>query len=365
MCRNKVVLLLASLIFVLLSGELALRVYYVYYKHWTVADVRFTPKYRDYYFFGPALKSDYAPNIKKAYNAGLFKYGFHGTGKVRKENGNVIRILCFGGSTSLAGNYPEHLQELFDEGMRNSGYTVEVVNAACPAWTTTHSLIQFVTRGLYLDPDIIIVYHAINDSYLSDDEWLFRLREVQYEKNGGFLQLHSYLYNFLKARIYKTQASVEAWLWLREVKKGKIDRNDTMLDRPSPNIFEKDMESFVAISRFNGIKPVFVTMPLNYDPKDSYEENAERAAKYVYKKFENQTKVVDKINQTTRKIARKYGIPLIDIAGSDSIDLKKDDFSDLCHFTTSGANKFSAKLYQKIRPMVIELIALRKSNSSK
>ena len=80
----------------------------------------------------------------------------------------VYRIVAIGGSTTyglfldlwqLA--YPRQLQETLQ---RDYGYgAVEVINAGVPQYSTWESAVNMLLRIPDLEPDLIIIYHGIND----------------------------------------------------------------------------------------------------------------------------------------------------------------------------------------------------------
>ena len=78
-----------------------------------------------------------------------------------------FRIVCLGGSTTYTADvkdyrnsYP-YLLEIF---LNTKGYDdVTVVNAGGGSWSSWESLINFQLRVLDLEPDLVIVYHGIND----------------------------------------------------------------------------------------------------------------------------------------------------------------------------------------------------------
>ena len=52
---------------------------------------------------------------------------------------------------------------LLEEHLRSLGYDVEVVNAGQPWFTTARSLTNYAVQMRHLDPDVVIVMHAVND----------------------------------------------------------------------------------------------------------------------------------------------------------------------------------------------------------
>ena len=82
---------------------------------------------------------------------------------------NEFRIVCIGGSTTFdseiednAKTYPARLQFYLEK----KGYTVKVINAGVPGWTSYENLINFAFRISDIGPDLIIDYDAWNDLYL-------------------------------------------------------------------------------------------------------------------------------------------------------------------------------------------------------
>ncbi|PJF39497.1 MAG: hypothetical protein CUN54_08600, partial [Phototrophicales bacterium] len=73
-------------------------------------------------------------------------------------------IFTIGGSTT-AGSYPQSLHTYLSSNLPDT--QIRVVNGGVPAWTTAESLINFALRGLEYDPDLIVIYHAFNDTFPS------------------------------------------------------------------------------------------------------------------------------------------------------------------------------------------------------
>jgi lysophospholipase L1-like esterase len=78
-----------------------------------------------------------------------------------------FRIVCIGGSTTyttFVSDYKNSYPLLMQEKLRQAGHTnIRVINAGTPAYTSFESLVNFEFRILDLEPDMIVVYHAIND----------------------------------------------------------------------------------------------------------------------------------------------------------------------------------------------------------
>lgn len=80
----------------------------------------------------------------------------------------AFRIVALGGSTTYGellddwrDAYPARLEQMLHD---EYGYEqVEVINAGVPYYTTWDTLVNFEFRVLDLQPDLVIVYHAVND----------------------------------------------------------------------------------------------------------------------------------------------------------------------------------------------------------
>jgi len=104
--------------------------------------------------------------------------GYRGDDIVMPKPDGVYRIVALGGSTTFGEYlstyqeaYPHQLQQILRE---TYGYTdVDVINAGVPGYTTWESAVNLLLRVPDLDPDMVIVYHGINDvnSRLSDPQY--------------------------------------------------------------------------------------------------------------------------------------------------------------------------------------------------
>jgi len=225
----------------------------------------FYPVFRDYYFLGTSFKPNsggswqYIPEFK------INSLGFRGEEfPILKEEG-TLRIACFGGSTSHSGNYPEKLAKLLKEEFRNIK-KIEVINAAVPHWTITQNLIQFITRVIYLKPDFIIIYDAINGINMQEHKWLYHLPAVNYKEYSGFLRNNFVLHNFIIGRVNKLKDAWDYFDWKRRVVRSlPLKKTGITVDDFSPQIFETDIENFIILAKHYDITVILVTMPFNYE----------------------------------------------------------------------------------------------------
>ncbi len=105
-------------------------------------------------------------------------HGYHGPEIAVPKPRDVYRIVALGGSTTFGLfldswqlAYPHKLEQHLQ---RDYGYShVEVINAGVPQYSTWESAVNMLLRVPDLEPDMVIIYHGINDVgvRLSDPEY--------------------------------------------------------------------------------------------------------------------------------------------------------------------------------------------------
>ena len=107
-----------------------------------------------------------APNYAKGPNRHN-TLGFRGDEVAVPKPAGVYRIVLLGGSTTYSTGVDDYVRSypvVLQQRLRAAGHgQVEVVNAGCSMYSSWESLINFQFRVLDLEPDLVIVYHGIND----------------------------------------------------------------------------------------------------------------------------------------------------------------------------------------------------------
>lgn len=110
-----------------------------------------------------------APNYHEVNNQHN-SMGYRGEEFEQPKPDGIYRIVTIGGSTTYGvgvtddfrQSYPYQLQEYLQA---NGFPQVEVINAGVPGYTSHESFINLQMRVLTLNPDLIIIYHGINDAH--------------------------------------------------------------------------------------------------------------------------------------------------------------------------------------------------------
>jgi hypothetical protein len=289
--------------------------------------------------------------------------GFRGrSGPVPKPAGE-FRIACLGGSTTYGGTveapeeaYPAQLEL---ELRRRSPAKIRVVNAGASGWASLESLINLETRVLDLDPDLVIVYHNINDvgarmvwppsAYRADMSgtlqhsggldagvpWpqqltLVRIFLVATGRIRSHLDLAESLGRIAPTARYfqftqqKTDGSYPSGSFL-ETPAEKI------LAANPPRYFRRNLESMVAVARAHGVIPVLATFAwsekVSYDPVLT-------APEIVAAMTEQ--------NEVVRAIGREREIPVYDFAAEMPDDPRL--FVGALHMSVEGS-RVQARLF--------------------
>ena len=114
----------------------------------------------------PYLNYMNAPGYKKK-GTRHDELGYRGPPFDEQKAPGAFRIVALGGSTTYTEfvaddqkTYPAQLQKH----LRDLGYgAVDVINAGVPGYTSWESLINLEFRVLDINPDLVIVYDALND----------------------------------------------------------------------------------------------------------------------------------------------------------------------------------------------------------
>lgn len=217
--------------------------------------------------------------------------GFRGDDFPIAKPAGQIRIACLGGSTTYTTavedhtlSFPAQLEGL----LRARGHDrVHVVNAGAGGWSSWESLLNLQLRVLELEPDVVIVYHGVNDvhprfvwppgRYRSDNSG-------RRAPNAGAafmppLLEHSALYRILAVdagwmtshvdiarTLDRAPASFHQDTFKKQTLEGTYPSGifaqvpaSRMLSANPPVHFRRNLEGIVHVARGHGIVPVLAT----------------------------------------------------------------------------------------------------------
>lgn len=221
-------------------------------------------------------------------------HGFRGAEIADPKPPGEFRIVCIGGSTTYgteiaddAKAYPAQLEAK----LRAAGHDeVRVINAGCGHWSTWESLVNLELFLVPLEPDLIVVYHAINDvharlvwppeAYRGDNTghrppitgeqfvtpWWHSFAAARVlGVSLGWMEPHSHL--LIQRKLFDEFAETSyAGEFDTQMRAGTYPSGlfeevpaQRMLDENPPTYFERNLRSLVGVAKGAGIDTVLAT----------------------------------------------------------------------------------------------------------
>ncbi len=272
--------------------------------------------------------------------------GYRGDETTRQKPAGVYRIACLGGSTTYTAvddyrlTYPYLLGKYLKE--RYGHPEVEVINAGVSGYTTWEMLVNFQYRVLDLDPDLIVVYEAVNDAkgrlidpsgYAGDNGGYRRPLHIQYSVWEKSLFIH-YLFvqwgwsetNSLERMARRPGFEVEGLPRRKErTPREQAEAERRMLEvveENPPIYFERNLRNLVALARENHVKTLLTRWAYITDLGGDMAEPWYQ-------------KMVAQHNQISQRIAQEQRTYYYDFAAE--MPKEKRLFKDCMHVNEAGS----------------------------
>lgn len=273
--------------------------------------------------------------------------GFRGPETTWDKPQGVFRIACLGGSstyghtpTSNEHTWPARLEYHLSEARKDR--RIEVINAGVSGYSTFESLANLAFRVVDLRPDLVLVYHSINDVRCAlypdpvpdNTHWRAVWPRVRASPIESYLE-HSISY--LIWRRYCTdyfEMSIDLGSYAI-VDFGK--KRSTAWPPPDRGFrnMERNLHSIAVVAREHGAEPVFITLGADY------RDFAGRATEV------GDVRGMARATEIIRRVAKEKDILVIEAAKvlestAGSERGKKDDeqgiFTHEVHLTNRGAD---------------------------
>ena len=360
--RGKLLLVLAAVAVSLLALELGLRLYLTHFGDqrqktlylYTREEIRRQPTlYRSLPFLNFGLSSSHPEHNSRGYRGAEIAFP--------KPDG-VYRIVALGGSTTYGiplGHwkqaYPWALQEML---RHDHGYgQVEMVNAGVPKYTSWESAVNLLLRVPELEPDLVIIYHGINDLFarmvdpaMYDGLYSGRgyWKETEYPLPSSALlrlAMNKLGQESVPERLgssFARPAGFAACNPNHTVAEGECSGLDMtareVLSANPPVYFERNLRSMITLAREMGSRVLLLTWaysPLEYDVP----RNSSMARDYMQEGIAEQ-------NAIARALAAEYGTLFYDLAANMSID--RELWADDLHMSEAGARVMAGLLAEEL-----------------
>jgi lysophospholipase L1-like esterase len=255
-----------------------------------------------------------------------------------------IRIVCFGGSTTVnhrAGiSYSQILDVKFSE--TPGEHSTRVFNAGGEGFSTAHTLVNLSLRNLDIDPDVIVVYHNINDLSVKDfGDWSSSDYANKYKSDFylGFRHRAGALAAATKiSRLARFIVSSIGRLAFPTNEYGEAGRTSRTNDYSQVLVyFENNLRSIAAVAKEHGIRLVLLSQAARSD-------------------FRTDLGFVA-FNDAIRKIAKQEDAVFVDVASAMTDDTLF--LEDSIHYTRAGVERLAEILYPDLQHVVDQITSAR------
>lgn len=228
----------------------------------------------------------YSLYCKKPNAGGLYPSNRLGYAGVREydiqRHDNSVRIMVVGGSTvencapelGPDSSWPAVLEDILNSQFVDTD--IEVVNAGLAGYSSVESMVDFALKGVELQPDILLIYHNINDvltiqmadGFKPDYSHVREAKSWTLPWGHSIPQLRiSFVYEYLRYLV------VAAFGWPNTI----IDRissppweSTEPFDEDRVRVFRRNIANFANLARANGCVPVLLKWECPWETEGVY-----------------------------------------------------------------------------------------------
>jgi lysophospholipase L1-like esterase len=305
------------------------------------------------------------PTEKAPFLVAHNSFGLNGPETTYEKPAGVFRVVCLGGSStygigpsSTFTNWPVILQQELN--LRGLAKPVEVLNLGLQGYSTFESQINLALRGVEFRPDLVLVYHTINDlrcalypGVVRDNTHWRAIWPV--ERPDKLRDTLESSYTFLAVRRYGTD-----WLERQRdlgtyviVDFGKYWPDD-FAQPTDPDLgfsnFRRNLVSIVAVARAHGSEVMLATEAMRVGDFDRFGSKAIQREGY-----ERMTKILG-------EVANERSVPYCDVrtvveaeadrqraeSGADRIFVRPAKADGEVHLTDEGCALVARTLAERI-----------------
>lgn len=297
--------------------------------------------------------------------------GFRGDPIEETKGPRTFRIFALGGSTTLGvanryeETYPYKLQVLLRE--RYPGEDIQVENAGGAWYSSAHILVNYELRVRQYEPDLVIVFEAINDLYrsFSPPWWASGPFKPDYSHfQGPYIRFRGPDVDAISPR---PRALGAEWLLWRNLKR-RFAGEPTPYDYHQENVAKvtallrpRAVDRFQSLPSFHGYlerlvrnvladghRVVVASQPFLYRPDLSPSDRAliyypqiYCAEDSFYPTLESMAAGMRQFNAEARHVAAAAGVPFLDF--ESAVPKTGEYFSDDVHLRAAG-NEILARM---------------------
>ncbi len=283
-------------------------------------------------YLGYSLRPGFRSKPGAAQQISHNRLGFRGRETSWEKPPGTLRIVTMGGSSVYgqsetkddavwSARLEEHLRAA------RPGQKIEVINGGCSGWSTFEMLINLELRMVDLDPDVVLVYEAINDMRCAlytlggpvqrdNTHWrqpfpVDRPSKLEklFEKSRAYLIWRRYMTNYVNERADLAYYAIVN----SDPKNPDWYRHDpgAVPEQGFAN-YRRNLENIVTVAEEHGAKVVIATQALARWHLDEHGSRAIQLAGF------------DRIQDIQRDVARERGLTLIESARTVEAELERE-----------------------------------------
>ncbi len=371
--EKKVLGWLGYALFLMIVCEVALRIYLVHfadsrrfliYASSNMMENRFTqPVIIPHFYLGYENTPNYDNGVNR-HNS----LGFRGKEILKDKSDSTFRIVCIGGSTTYSTGVDDYKQSypfLLEKALNEYGVKAEVINAGVRGYNSLQSYINYITKVEDLNPDMLLVYHAVNDiwtrtvwppeAYKADQSGSYTVQTSH--KSKAIRSLSIVRVPLIFAGIFRPEGNWNSVIKIQatnhsvELEK-QLDNEtyplgifenvplDSMLKTNKPIFFCRNIEKLVRDAKTNGTQVVLSTFTYS---KTHPEYMAEL-------KLEPLKNGIAEHNEIIRTLSQEYNLPLLDL--ENTLIPKNEWLTDGMHFNAEGNQMRAKKITEFLLPII-------------
>lgn len=323
-------------------------------------------------YFHPFLQSKLSTSEQIYVNS----HGFRSEEISVKKGVNTYRIAVLGGSTVLNRevSYEKNAVRILEKMLqaRYKNKKIEVINGGKDWYTSEHSAIQYLFDIKDFKPDMVIMWHGVNDLYTSCTPSDTQYGDFKRDYSHSFgavaqivltyfrpqpivqIKLISFdlLVKFLRDNFYSDITTYMKQNAFEKYVKSYMSNENTVFVRefPSIDVYRRNLITIAQQVKNDGVVFIVGNQPSLYKKKMTVEEMKalifpklvciQQEKYYSRDSLQNGMK---QINSVTESVAREQNIPFINL--DSKVPKTLEYFLDSVHYTEKGNMLIAEELF--------------------
>ena len=296
---------------------------------------KFPGRYAQSYFSGYRLSPNWNLENEKTKEK-INSFGFRSSEFQFLKGPDTYRILCLGssmvyGTGSNEDTFPFHLEKELNQ-LKKDDVNFEVINAGVPGYTSYHTMTQFLTSLVDLDPDLVVSYQLFTDLWYAWDISFDEMNSENFQPINSSLSLKRILdksyFLILSNSIFRKYKTIYS-----DILEPEGYKNETRIfDENILHYFSRNIKIIAMTCEYLNIDLV-LSVPISLFKEKNTEDEKNLIADYENKEF--YLKYIQKGKNILKSISNEHrNVYYFD--PSDYINSDLNSLEDRYHPTIEG-----------------------------